>query len=56
MKPNAAGKIVEDEIKNIPTHRKNVRIDGFVVMPNHVHMIIITGAAGNAHGTGARGQ
>jgi REP element-mobilizing transposase RayT len=40
MMLNEAGKIVEDEIINIPKHRKNVAIDVFVVMPNHVHIII----------------
>ena len=38
---NDMGRIVNDEIINIPNHRKNVHIDQFIVMPNHIHMIII---------------
>jgi REP element-mobilizing transposase RayT len=42
------GKIVETEIKNIPLIRKEIRIDHYVIMPNHVHMIAcITRDEGN---------
>lgn len=35
-----AGRIVEYAILQIPKHHQNVSVDKFVVMPNHVHMII----------------
>ena len=35
------GVIVKREIENIPSHYDNVFIDVFVVMPNHVHCIIV---------------
>ena len=38
---NDCGKIAENEILKIPSHYNTVRIDKFVVMPNHVHMIIV---------------
>ena len=28
------------EIKNIPTFRKNVSLDEYVIMPNHIHIIL----------------
>ena len=35
---NEYWKIVENEIKNIPIFRKNVILDEYVIMPNHIHM------------------
>ena len=37
---NWLGQIVERHILNIPSHYEGVRIDKFVVMPNHIHLII----------------
>ncbi len=34
------GKIVDDVINNIPSHLC-VRIDKYVIMPNHIHMILV---------------
>ena len=34
------GKIVNKEISDIETHYENIRIDRYVIMPNHIHMII----------------
>ena len=34
------GKIVEEVIKDIPKHYKNTEIEKFVIMPNHIHMIL----------------
>ena len=34
------GKIVNDEILNIASHYSNINIEKYVVMPNHVHLII----------------
>jgi len=35
------GNIVEIELKKIASHYTNVQIDKYVIMPNHVHMIIV---------------
>jgi REP element-mobilizing transposase RayT len=35
------GEIIEIAIKNIPKIYENVNIDCFVIMPNHIHMILI---------------
>ena len=41
MHLNAFGRIVRDVWNAIPAHFSNVRMDAFVVMPNHVHGIIV---------------
>jgi len=38
---NTLGRIVEDKWNNIPKHFKQARLDEFVVMPNHIHGILI---------------
>ena len=38
---NEFGKIVYEEVKNIWIFRENVILDEFIIMPNHIHMIII---------------
>ena len=35
------GKIAEDHWKDNPTHYENIALDEFIVMPNHLHGIII---------------
>jgi len=40
MAPNDAGRAVEHCWLEIPNHFPNVKLDAFVVMPNHVHGII----------------
>ena len=37
---NALGKIVDQEILKIQSHYENIQIDKYVIMPNHIHMII----------------
>jgi putative transposase len=34
------GSIVESEIKGLSSHYDNVQIDSFVLMPNHLHVIV----------------
>jgi REP element-mobilizing transposase RayT len=41
MRLNEIGKIAEKFWKEIPIHFSNTEIDEFVVMPNHIHGIII---------------
>lgn len=35
------GRIVEKHILNIPSYYQSVSVDNYVVMPNHVHMILV---------------
>jgi REP element-mobilizing transposase RayT len=37
----AAGIIAEAQLRQIQEHYSNVRVDRFVVMPNHIHAIIV---------------
>ena len=37
---NKHGKIAQMGIENIPVHYEGVEVQKFVIMPNHVHMII----------------
>jgi REP element-mobilizing transposase RayT len=41
MQLNEAGKIVEEEWLRTPVIRTNIELDTFVIMPNHIHGIII---------------
>ena len=38
---SSVGRIVEQEWLNTPNIRKNVELDKFIVMPNHLHGIVI---------------
>lgn len=38
---NSFGLIVKKEIDNIESHYANVRIDRYIIMPDHLHMIIV---------------
>ncbi|MCL2353143.1 MAG: transposase [Defluviitaleaceae bacterium] len=40
MRLNEMGCIADEEIRNIPNHYDDVSVDAYVVMPNHVHLII----------------
>ncbi|MEG0090804.1 MAG: transposase, partial [Oscillospiraceae bacterium] len=35
------GRIVQDEIQNITNRYVGVKIDKYVIMPNHIHLIIL---------------
>ena len=35
------GGIAESELQNLGNHYTNVKIDSFIVMPNHVHAIVM---------------
>ena len=41
MQLSNLGKIVDREILNIESHYENIQVDKYVIMPNHIHMIII---------------
>ena len=34
------GKIAEEEINNLKNRYKNISIDNYIIMPNHIHLII----------------
>lgn len=36
-------KIAENELINIQSHFKDVKIDKYVIMPNHIHALIVIG-------------
>jgi REP element-mobilizing transposase RayT len=38
---NESGHVAENELLNIPEHFPDVSIQPYVVMPNHIHMVII---------------
>ena len=38
---NAWGRIAEELLQEIGRHFDNVKVDKYVVMPNHVHMILV---------------
>ena len=43
---NTCGLIAEYGLRNISAHFPGVRIDNYVIMPNHIHIILITEEAG----------
>ena len=51
---NAAGRTAAKCWRQIPTHFPNVTLDAFVVMPNHVHGILVINDVGNATYVGAQ--
>jgi putative transposase len=38
---NTCGCLVEEDWNNLPVWRENVELDAFVVMPNHLHGIVV---------------
>ncbi len=40
-KLSSIGKIIDNEINKIPEIYENVKIDKYVIMPNHIHLIIL---------------
>ena len=43
---NDIGIIVKNELINITSHFNDVKIDKYVIMPNHIHCIVIIGCCG----------
>jgi len=46
MQLNEYGRLVHEAWCNLPDHYPHVALDAFVVMPNHVHMIILLADVG----------
>ncbi len=44
---NDYGKIVKESWLDLPKHYSNCRLDEFIVMPNHVHGIVVVEPVGN---------
>ena len=42
---NHFGKIAKDEIEKIPAFYKGVYLDSYIIMPNHIHAIIVLDGA-----------
>jgi REP element-mobilizing transposase RayT len=40
MKPSTIGRCAGEKWEEIPSHFKNVQLDEFIVMPNHLHGVI----------------
>lgn len=49
---SATGKIIEKAINQIHAHYPMISIDKYVVMPNHIHMILIISAEDNGNVVG----
>lgn len=45
MRLNDAGKMIQTVWGEIPVYYQGIDIDSFIVMPNHIHGIVIVGAA-----------
>ncbi len=55
MHTNAYGRIVEECWTAIPTHFPHVELDAFVIMPNHMHgIVIIHNSVGATHASPLR--
>ena len=40
VRPSKIGNVVENEIKKISKIYENVTVDNYVIMPNHIHLLI----------------
>ena len=43
---NAFGEIAENELQSIPEHYERITVDKYVIMPNHIHAVIVIGCDG----------
>jgi putative transposase len=54
MKLNSNGRIVEEAWRNLPSHFPTVQLDQYILMPNHLHGILVVGATFMAPKTKAK--
>ena len=54
MRPNRLGELVRDCWREIPLHFPEVELDAFIIMPNHVHGVVLVGL-NRARGCGEPG-
>jgi len=52
---NNLGEIVRNELIKTEKMRKNVKIDVFQIMPNHIHLILVIKNILNCQNSGKRG-
>jgi REP element-mobilizing transposase RayT len=52
MQLSEEGEIIKEEWLRTANIRLNVELDSFVVMPNHIHGIIVLNETNNIHGRG----
>ncbi len=45
------GDIAREELEGIPRHYADVRLDKYVIMPNHIHLILVIGCNGQTTAT-----
>jgi len=55
MQLNDAGKIVQAVWGDLPNHYERLELDAFIVMPNHVHGIVVIVGAGLKPGPAKHG-
>ncbi len=48
MRLNELGRIVDWAWRNLPPHFPSIRLDAYVVMPNHLHAVLVIASAGGA--------
>ncbi|XOF33131.1 MAG: hypothetical protein ACL93V_14105 [Candidatus Electrothrix sp. YB6] len=48
MQLNDAGRMIQAVWNNLPTRFDNMKLDAFVIMPNHVHGIVILSCRGES--------
>jgi len=53
---NEYGIIAAKEIENISNHFERIKVDKYVIMPNHIHAIIIIGCDGTLHNNSERSR
>ena len=54
MRLNEFGRLAHDTWNDLPNHNSNCHLDAFVIMPNHVHGIVIIGNRIDSAGTDSR--
>lgn len=56
MRLNGLGQIAHDFWAQVPAHFPGVSIDAFVIMPNHVHAIVVIQESPKVVGDGGKGE
>lgn len=60
MQLSPFGLVVNETIRSVPAHFYNVRVDKYVIMPNHIHLVLIieqrTNGAWASHASPLRNQ
>jgi len=46
---NRFGQLIFNQWNNIPEHFRNVRLDEFIIMPNHIHGVLFITDVGAKH-------